>query len=132
VIQTRVPDVRRLAARILIAQVAVTVALAALCYGVWGVRHGASALAGGSIGFIANLYMTLTALRPGGGAGLVLSRVLLGQFVKVALTVAMFVALARTGRAVWPPVIATYVATLVVFWVVPVLAGPRLPPRSVG
>ncbi|MGD9598766.1 MAG: ATP synthase subunit I [Steroidobacteraceae bacterium] len=131
-IQTRASDVGRLAARILIAQVAITVILAALCYGVWGVRHGESALAGGSIGFIANLFMTLTALRPGGGAGLVLGRVLLGQFVKVALTVAMFVALARTGKAVWPPVIATYVATLVVFWVVPVLAGPRLPPRSMG
>ena len=74
----------------------------------------------------------LTALRPGGGAGLVLGRVLLGQFVKVALTVAMFIAVARTGKAAWPPVIATYVATLVVFWVVPAMAGPRLPPRSRG
>lgn len=107
-----------------------TVALAAVCYGLWGARYGASALAGGSIGCIANLYMTLTALRPGGGAGLVLGRVLLGQFVKVVLTVAMFIAVARTGKAAWPPVIATYVATLVVFWVVPAMAGPRLPPRS--
>ena len=103
-----------------------------MCYGLWGSRHGASALAGGSIGCIANLYMTLTALRPGGGAGLVLGRVLLGQLVKVALTVAMFIAVARTGKAAWPPVIATYVATLVVFWVVPAMAGPRLPPRSRG
>jgi F0F1-type ATP synthase assembly protein I len=132
VVQTREPDIRRLAARILLAQVAVTIALAVLCYGLWGARHGASALAGGAIGFIANLYMTLTALRPGGGAGLVLGRVLLGQFVKVALTVAMFVAVARTGKAVWPPIIATYVATLVVFWAVPAMAGPRLPPRSRG
>ncbi len=131
-IQSRLPDIRRLAVRILFAQVAVTIVLAALCYGVWGVRHGASALAGGSIGFIANLYMSLTALRPGGGAGMVLGRVLLGQFVKVALTVAMFVAVARTGKAVWPPIIATYVATLVVFWAVPAMAGPRLPPRSKG
>ncbi|MBV6417859.1 MAG: hypothetical protein CMLOHMNK_02635 [Steroidobacteraceae bacterium] len=131
-IQTRAPDVRRLAARILLGQVAITVVFAALCYGIWGARHGASALAGGSIGFIANLFMTLTALRPGGGAGLVLGRVLLGQFVKVALTVAMFVAVARTGKAAWPPVIATYVATLVVFWAVPAMAGPRLPPRSMG
>ena len=68
-VQTREPDIRRLAARILLAQVAVTIALAVLCYGLWGARHGASALAGGAIGFIANLYMTLTALRPGGGAG---------------------------------------------------------------
>ena len=52
-----------------------------MCYGLWGARHGASALAGGSIGCIANLYMTLTALRPGGGAGLVL-----GARVPIALT----------------------------------------------
>jgi ATP synthase protein I len=132
VVQRREPDIRRLAARILVAQAVVTVALAALCYSLWGARHGASALAGGSIGLIANLYMTLAALRTGGGAGMVLGRVLLGQFVKVALTVGMFVAVARTGKAVWPPVIATYVATLVVFWAVPAMAGPRLPPRSRG
>ena len=48
-VQTREPDIRRLAARILLAQVAVTIALAVLCYGLWGARHGASALAGGAI-----------------------------------------------------------------------------------
>jgi len=129
VIQSR-DGVRRLAARILVAQLAVTVAAGALCYGVWGVRQGVSALAGGSIGVIANLYMTLAALRQGSGASVVLGRLLVGQFVKVALTVAMFVTVARTGKAAWPPLIATYVATLVVFWAVPALAAPRLPPRS--
>jgi F0F1-type ATP synthase assembly protein I len=129
VIQSR-DGIWHLAARILFAQAAVTIAAAALCYGVWGARHGASALAGGSIGVIANLYMTLAALRQGGGAGVVLGRILIGQFVKIALTVAMFVAVARTGKAAWPPLIATYVATLVVFWAVPAMAAPRLPPRS--
>lgn len=131
-IQSREPDIRRLAARILVVQVAVTLAAAALCYAAWGSRPGGSALAGGSIGVIANLYMTFASLRQGGGAVLVLSRFLIGQFVKVGLTVAMFIIVARTGKAVWPPLIATYVATLVVFWAVPAMAAPRLPPRSRG
>lgn len=131
-IQSREPDIRRLAARILIVQVVVTLAAAASCFAAWGSRHGMSALAGGSIGVIANLYMTLATLRQGGGAVLVLSRFLIGQFVKVGLTVAMFIIVARTGRAAWPPLIATYVATLVVFWAVPTLAAPRPPPRSRG
>ncbi|HNR23240.1 MAG TPA: ATP synthase subunit I [Steroidobacteraceae bacterium] len=131
-IQSREPDIRRVAAWILVVQVAVTLAAAALCLAAWGSRHGGSALAGGSIGVIANLYMTLATLRRGGGAVLVLSRFLIGQFVKVGLTVAMFIIVARTGRAVWPPLIATYVATLVVFWAVPAIAAPRLPPRSRG
>ncbi len=131
-IQSREPDIRRLAARILLVQGAVTLAAAALCFAAWGLRYGASALAGGSIGVIANLYMTLATLRRGGSAGLVLSRLLIGQFVKVGLTVAMFIVVARAGWAAWPPLIATYVATLVVFWAVPAMAAPRPPPRSRG
>jgi F0F1-type ATP synthase assembly protein I len=59
-----------------------------------------------------------------------LGRLLAGQFVKVLLTVGMLLAVAQRKDVVWPAVFAGYVATLVVFWVVPVLAAPRLPPRS--
>ena len=45
-IQSREPDIRRLAARILLVQGAVTLAAAALCFAAWGLRYGASALAG--------------------------------------------------------------------------------------
>ncbi len=124
-------SIRHLAARILLAQVAVTLGLAALCAAFWGVRHGASALAGGAIGTIANLYMTLAALRPGGGAGSVLARLYVGQLVKVGLTVAMFVTVARSGRVAWAPLIAAYSASLLVFWAVPAVASTKLPPRSV-
>jgi ATP synthase protein I len=129
-IPTRDADTRRIAARILLAQATATLGIAALTTAAWGERHGLSALAGGAIGVIANLYMTLVALRPGGGAGQVLVRLYVGQAVKVGLTVAMFVAVARGGWAAWPPLIAAYVATLVVFWAVPAFAAPRLPPRS--
>ncbi|MFM7433235.1 MAG: ATP synthase subunit I [Gammaproteobacteria bacterium] len=124
------PQMRRLAARILLWQALVTVALAALVAVLAGKASGVSALTGGLIGFIANLYMTLAALRPARTARSAFGWLLAGQFVKVLLTVGMFLAVAQRKDVVWPAVFAGYVATLVVFWVLPVLAAPRLPPRS--
>ena len=124
------PQMRRLAGRILLWQALVSGALAALVAVMAGKASGVSALTGGLIGLIANLYMTLAALRPARTAGFALGRLLAGQFVKVLLTVGMFLAVAQRKDVVWPAVFVGYVATLVVFWVVPVLAAPRLPPRS--
>lgn len=124
------PQTRRLAGRILLGQAAVTIVLAALVAAGAGQKSGLSALSGGLIGLIANLYMTIAALRPARSAGFAFGRLLVGQFVKVLLTVGMFLAVAQRKDVVWPAVIAGYVATLVVFWVVPVLAAPKLPPRS--
>lgn len=122
-ILTRDPDTRRLAARILLAQSASTIGLAALFGLVWGLRHGASALVGGGIGLAANLFMTLMALRTVRSAGGALGRLLVGQFAKVGLTVALFVVVARTGKVAWPPFLVAYVATLVAFAVVPLMSG---------
>ena len=124
------PQMRRLAGRILLWQGIVTLVLGALMAGLAGVTSGWSVVTGGLIGWIANLYMTLAALRPARTAGFALGRLLAGQFVKVLLTVGMFLAVAQRKDVVWPAVFVGYVATLVVFWVVPVLAAPRLPPRS--
>ena len=124
------PQTRRLAGRILLGQAAVTIVLAALVAAGAGQKSGLSALSGGLIGLFANLYMTIAALRPARSAGFAFGRLLVGQFVKVLLTVGMFLAVAQRKDVVWPAVIAGYVATLVVFWVVPVLAAPKLPPRS--
>ena len=106
---------RQMAARILLVQTGVAVGLAALCLAVWGPRHGGSALAGGAIGVVANLYMSFTALRPTASAGGALARLFFGQFVKVGLTIALFVIVARTRAAVWPPLIAAYSALLGIF-----------------
>lgn len=127
----RDPDTNRLARRILIGQALVTAVLALLGALLFGGRTGLWVVAGGAIGTVANLYMTFAALRSvGGNAGLALRRLFTGQFVKVALTVLLFVAVARRGDAVWPAVIVGYVATLVVFWALPAIAAPKLPPRS--
>jgi len=124
------PQTRRLAVRILLWQAAVTTLLGALVAWWAGSRTGVSVVTGGSIGLIANLYMTLAVLRPARSAGFAFGRLLAGQFVKVLLTVGMFLAVAQRKDVVWPAVFAGYVATLMVFWVVPVLAAPKLPPRS--
>lgn len=113
---------QRTAVRILMTQAATTILIAALCLILWGRTQGLSALAGGLIGLIANAYMTLTALRPAASATGALGRLMFGQLVKVALTVGLMLLVARGGWASWPPLIFAYVATLVVFWVVPMLA----------
>ena len=121
------PQVRKLAVRILLWQAVVTVLLGAVIATMAGRASGVSAVTGG---LIANLYMTLAALRPTRNAGHAFGRLMVGQVVKVALTVGMFLAVAQRADVVWPAVFAGYVAMLMVFWAVPALAAPRLPPRS--
>lgn len=128
---SRDPDTHRLARRILAWQALASVGLAVLGAAFFGTRTGLWVLAGGAIGTVANLYMTFAALRSvGGNAGLALRRLFTGQFVKVGLTVLLFVVVARRGDAIWPAVIVGYVATMVVFWALPAMAAPKLPPRS--
>lgn len=126
----RDPHILRLAQRILAWQSVATLGIAACCAAAFGRAAAVSALAGGSIGVVANLYMTIAALRVVGDPGLALGRLYVGQFVKVLLTVAMFYAVARQAWVVWPALIGSYIATLVVFWLVPALGSRRLPPRS--
>ena len=124
------PQARRLAGRILLWQAVVVLALAGLLAVVAGLPAGGDALIGGAIGWVANLYMTIAALRPARTAGVALNRLLVGQFVKVLLTVAMFIAVAQREELVWLALMAGYITTMVVFWAVPVLSAPRQPPRS--
>ena len=102
-ILSRDPGIRKLAIRILLMQAAVTVVFAAISYVGWGVQTGHSALAGGGTGLLANVFMTLSALRPTASAGGALGRLMFGQFMKVAVTVAVFVVAARTGKRYWWP-----------------------------
>lgn len=117
-------DIRPVAARILLTQIGVGVVIALACLG-WGSRAGVSALAGAAIGVIANLYMTLTALRPARTPHGALGRLYLGQLIKVVLTVGLLIAVAHVTRVIWPALLAAYAATLVVFWWVPFVSGRR-------
>jgi F0F1-type ATP synthase assembly protein I len=125
----RDPEVRRIAARILLAQAATTILIALLCLVLRGKIHALSALAGGLIGLIANAYMTLATLRSNASAAGALGRLMVGQLVKVVLTVGLMLAVAQGHWANWPVLILAYAATLVVFWFVPMLS---MRPRRVG
>lgn len=116
---TRDAESRRIAARILLAQLGVMTAIAVICYALFGDRHGLSALAGGAIAVVANATMTATALRTPRSPGGALGRLLFGQMMKWALTAAGFVIAARSGWAHWPSLLCAYVAVLAVFWWVP-------------
>jgi F0F1-type ATP synthase assembly protein I len=127
-----ISNVRRLAARILGMQVAATLSIALVAYFASGSAAAASALAGGGIGVVANFFMAMQSLRPAASAGQALGRMMLGQGAKVFMTLAGFLALARTPDVVWVLAIVSYLATIVVFWLVPVMTARRLPPRSLG
>jgi len=122
---TRDPTTRRIAAQILLAQACCAVVLAVAALALWGPRHALSALAGGGIALVAQVYMTLTSLRPTRTAGGALARLLMGQLVKVGLTAALFVLVGRTGKVAWLPMLATYAATLMMAVLVPAAVNRR-------
>lgn len=116
-------DIRPLAARILRWQVGVALGVGTVAGLGWGRRAGLSALAGGAIGVIANLYMTLRALKPASTPAGALGRLYMGQLVKVAITVGLLVVAARVPGLSWPALLFAYLGTLVAFWWVPFRSG---------
>jgi F0F1-type ATP synthase assembly protein I len=115
----RDPAFRRIATRILAAQAATTIVIAALCFVFAGKTQALSALAGGGIGLVANAYMSFSALRSTASAAGALGRLMFAQLVKVALTVGGLLIVAQGMWANWPALILAYAATLFVFWLVP-------------
>jgi F0F1-type ATP synthase assembly protein I len=118
-------ELRRLAARIALTQLAVTMITAAMCAVFGGLWHGASGLAGGLIAVAANVPMTLALLGASGSPRTVLYKMCLGQLAKAAFTIAMLFIVARTPWVRWLPLLGAYVAALAVFWWVPFAASRR-------
>jgi len=104
-------------------QTGAVTAVAVICYALFGGRSGASALTGGAIGVIANACMTVTALRPVRSPGGALGRLLFGQVLKTAISVALFVIAFRSGRLDLATMLLAYFATLVMFWFVPTMGS---------
>lgn len=112
---------RRIAARILLTQAGTTIAIAAICLVAWGRIAALSALAGGATGLFANAIMSLIVLGAAANAAGALGRLVMGQMVKVMITVGVLLIVARGGWVSWPTLLAAYAATLFVYWFVPVL-----------
>lgn len=124
-------DIRLTVRRILPLQAGAGLAVALLSGWLSGRNALVSALAGMLTSVLANLYMMFKMLRPARTPAGALGRLYLGQLIKVAITVAAFVAAAHWPRVSWPALLCAYVVTLVVFWWVPFASAPR-PRRGSG
>jgi ATP synthase protein I len=121
---------------VVLGQVVVTVVAAILCFAVWGRVAGLSALAGGAISVIASAALALIGFAPRAGSQpeRVARAFYVGEGVKLAITVVLFVAVFVTLKVSFPALFGTYIATLFVYWIalanaLPPLAGTAVAKR---
>jgi len=118
---TRVQAERKAAFRVVLAQAAITLGVAAAAAAGWGAAAGRSALLGGGIGIAAAAFMVLVVFRypEGAGAARIAWGFYLGQFLKVALSIALLVVAFRAKGVVPLALLVAYVATFAGYWAVP-------------
>jgi ATP synthase protein I len=113
---------------VVLGQVAVTVVAAIICFAVWGRVPGISALVGGGISAASSLALALIAF--GSPAGVAAERVArafyVGEAVKLAVAVTLFVVVFLTMKVSFAALFATYAATLFVYWIALANALPPL------
>jgi ATP synthase protein I len=99
---------------------------------VWGRVTGLSALAGGGISAAASAVLAFFAF--GSPAGADAERVArgfyIGEGLKLAVTVALFVVVMVTMRVSFAALFGTYIATLFVYWIALANALPPLAGRA--
>lgn len=124
---TRVQAERKAAFRVVLAQVAITLGVAAVAALGWGAAAGRSALWGGGIGMAATAFMLLAVFRyPEGASAMRIAwGFYLGQFLKVALSIALLVVAFGTEGVVPLALLVAYVATFAGYWAAPLLPVPR-------
>jgi len=124
---TRVQAERKAAFRVVLAQVAITLGVAAVAALGWGSAAGRSALWGGGIGIAATAFMLLAVFRyPEGASAMRIAwGFYLGQFLKVALSIALLVVAFGTEGMVPLALLVAYVATFAGYWAAPLLPVPR-------
>jgi ATP synthase protein I len=114
---------------VVLGQVAVTVVAAIICFAVWGRTAGISALLGGAISTVASVALAVIAFSsPAGAPAERIARMFyVGEGVKLALTVVMFIVVFLTMKVSFAALFGAYIATLFVYWLA--LAN-ALPPLS--
>jgi ATP synthase protein I len=134
VIAIDVPNARRLAFGVVLGQAAVTLIAALLSWAIGGKLAAVSALLGGGISTAASLAMA--ALSFGGSAAADAQRAIrafyVGEAVKLALVVVLFVAVLKMMKVAPLALFAAFMATFFVYWValanaLPPLGGTRAP-----
>ena len=125
------PQARRLAASVVLGQVAVTVVAALICFAVWGSTAGWSALAGGGISALASVVMAVLCFRRSSLANphRALRGLYVGEAAKLATVVVLFVLVLRTLKVAPLPMLGAFMATLIIYWVALANALPSLGKR---
>ncbi len=103
---------------------AVVVAVAVLTGVIWGRFTALSVLGGASMVWGTNLYISSRARVVERSVGAALGRVMVGEFIKVICTIALFMVAARVPHLVWPGLLLGFVAALIASWVSASMAAP--------
>lgn len=113
------PAARRLAFGIVLGQVAMTLAVAGLCWALGGALAGRSAALGGGISAVASFAMWVFAFGSGQGEDpqRVARSFYVGEAVKLAVTVVLFIVVLRLVPVSAAPMFGAYIATLFVYWI---------------
>ena len=122
------PQARRLAGSVVLGQVVVTAVAAIICFAVWGRMPGLSALVGGGISVIASAVLAVIGFSAPAGAApeKIARKFYMGEGMKLAVTVALFVTVFLTMKVSFVALFATYIATLFVYWIALANALPPL------
>ncbi len=123
---------RRLAAEIVLGQLAMTALIALGCAAYRGAGSGISAIAGGGIGVLATASMAWSLLRHGEGAtaARIARSLFLGWVMKVGMTVALLVIAFRSQSVDRLPLLAAYAATFCAYWIAVARRPPPLTRRE--
>ena len=113
------PHARRLAFGVVLGQAVVSVTAALCAGGFAGARAGLSALLGGGIATAGSLAMAGLVFGRGAGASAqrALDALYVGEAVKLAVVIVLFVVVLKVTRVAPMPMLATFAATYLVYWI---------------
>ena len=113
------PNARRLAYGVVLGQAVVTGIVALLSFAMAGLQAAQSALLGGGISTLASLGMALVAFGRGSvSAQRAVTAFYVGEAVKLAVMVVLFVVVLKVMKVSPLPLFAAYMATFLVYWIV--------------
>jgi len=118
---SELPDLRRVAFGLVLAQLILTVVVTLGCFALWSRNAALSAAIGGGIGVTANLVLALVAFRRSGRPlAEMVSAFYVGEAAKFGVTIVLFVVVLATmkGKLVPAALFGAFVATFLVHWLV--------------
>jgi ATP synthase protein I len=128
VVTLELPQARRLAMSVVLGQVSIMVVAAIICFAVCGRIAGLSAIVGGGISVLASAALVLIGFASSAGSHpeRVARAFYVGEGVKLALTVVLFVVVFTTMKVSFAALFGTYIATLFIYWIALANALPPL------